>query len=69
MKNGLRFDTTDKINEEACACAEIMDVINEVVREIIKEYLEKSKFLSLSCDASEARKTSEEKKLVYMPRF
>ena len=42
-----------------------VDVISEVVREIIKEYLGKSKFMSVSCDASEVRKTSEEKELVY----
>ena len=58
MKNGLRFGTADKINVKACA--EMVDFISEVVREIIKEYLGKSKFMSVSCDASEARKTSEE---------
>ena len=63
MKNGSRFDTTEKINVKACA--EMVDVISEVVSEIIKEYLGKSKFMSVSCDASEARKTSEEKELVY----
>ena len=43
----------------------LVDVISEVVRKIIKEYLEKSKFMPLSYHASEARKTSEEKELVY----
>ena len=52
MKNGLQFGTTDKIN--AKACAEMVDVISEVVQEIIKEYLGKLKFMPVSCDASEA---------------
>ena len=63
MKNGLRFGTIDKINVKACT--ELVDVISEVVREIIKEYLGKSKFMLMCCDASEARKTSEEKELIY----
>ena len=63
MKNGLRFGTTDKINVKACA--EMVEVISEVVCKIIKEYLGKSKFMLVSCDASETGKTSEEKELVY----
>ena len=33
--------------------------------DIVQEYMEKSKLVSISFDASEARKTSEEKELVY----
>ena len=61
MEIGIKFGTTDKINDNACA--EMAVIIGDVLSDIVKEYTER--FMSISCAASEARKTSEEKELVY----
>ena len=63
MKNGVKFGLTDKC--DAKACAEFIDVLLEVVQNFMKKFIGNSKFISLSGDASEARKTSSEKELVF----
>ena len=63
MNNGLKFGSTDKWNNQACR--EIVDILAEVIRDIMKGYFREGNFLALSGDASEARKTSEEKELVF----
>ena len=63
MRNGLRFGTTDKTNNESCR--EMVDILADVIRDVIKGFFADGHFLSLSGDASEARKTSEEKELVF----
>ena len=63
MKNGVKFGSTDKC--DAKACAEFIDVLLEVVQNFMKKFIGNSKFIPLSGDASEARKTSSEKELVF----
>ena len=63
MRNGVRFGTTDKINN--FACVEMVDIICEVIVDMMKGFFKNANFVSLTGDASEARKTSEEKELVY----
>ena len=46
-------------------CAEFIDVLLEVVQNFMKKFIGNSKFISLTGDGSEARKTSSEKKLVF----
>ena len=62
MNNELKFGTTDKWNNEACR--EIVDILAEVFKDIMKGYFTDRNFLALSGDASVARKTSEGKELV-----
>ena len=59
----MKFGSTDKC--DAKACAEFIDVLLEVVQNFMKKSIGNSKFISLSGDASEARKTSSEKELVF----
>ena len=63
MRNGIPFGTVDKVNNKSCR--EMVDIISEVIMDIMKGYFEKGNFLSMSGDASEARKTAEEKELVF----
>ena len=63
MKNCVKFGSTDKC--DAKACAEFIDVFLEVVQIIMKKFISNSKFISLSGDASDARKMSSEKELVF----
>ena len=62
MRNGLKLGSVDKINE--MAYAEMIDVLAEVVMECMQEVIQKSNYLALSADASEAKK-KQEKELVY----
>ena len=59
IKNGLKLGTTDKLNE--MTCAEMVDVLSDVIMGFIKKAIESAHYLTLSADASEAKKTSEEK--------
>ena len=63
IKNRLKLGTTDKLNE--MTCAEMVDVLSDVIIGFIKKAIESAHYLALSADASEAKKTSEEKELVY----
>ena len=53
---------SDKWNDRACT--KVVDILAEVIRDM-RSYFQDGHFLSLSGDASEARKTSEEKELVF----
>lgn len=63
MNNGLKFGSTDKWNNKTFR--EIVDILAKVIRDFMKGYFAEVHFLALSGDASESRKTSEEKKLVF----
>lgn len=52
-----------KVNE--MTCAEMIDVLAEVVMDHMRGIGKKSNYLAFSADASEANKTSEEQKLVF----
>ena len=54
MRNGLNLGSVDQINE--MVCAEIIDILADVVMECMKEVIQKSNYLVLSADASEAKK-------------
>ena len=62
IKNGVKLGSMDKFNE--MACAGMIDVLAEVVMEFVKNVFENVKFMTVSCDASEASDASEEKELV-----
>ena len=64
MNNGLKCGSTSKWNNETCR--EIVDILAKVIRDVMKSYFAGGNFLALSGDASEARKTSEEKELVFI---
>ena len=61
--NGARITSNNKVNH--VACGEFAEIIAEVVHDFVKDLIEKSNFATISGDASEARKTSEEKELVF----
>ena len=56
MRNGLKLGSADKINE--MVCTEMIDILVEVVMECMKEVIQKSNYLALSADASEAKGAS-----------
>ena len=60
---GMKLGSSDKLNR--FACVEMIDILAEVVTDISKQLIQKSHFISLASDASEARKTSEEKELIF----
>ena len=64
MNNGLKCGSTSKWNNETCR--EIVDILAKVIRDVMKGYFAGGNFLALSGEASEARKTSEEKELVFI---
>ena len=43
----------------------MIDVLVEVISEMMKDYLEKARFVSVNGDGSQAWKTGEEKELMY----
>ena len=55
MRNGLKLSSVDKITE--MVCAEMIDILAEVVMECMKEVIQKSNYLALSADASEPKNT------------
>ena len=56
--------SADKINDKACA--ELTEMIFEVVKDKILSFINQSWFSRISGDANEARKTGEEKVLVFL---
>ena len=54
LRNGLKLGSVDKIKE--MVCAEMIDILVEVVMECMKEVIQISNYLVLSADASEAKK-------------
>ena len=59
----VKFGSTDKC--DAKDCAEFIDVLLEVAQNFMKKFIGNIKFISLSCDACEARKMSSEKELAF----
>ena len=63
-KDGIvKAGSTDKLNKTVCI--EVIDVLVEVISEMMKDYLEKARFVSVSGDGSQAWKTDKEKELIY----
>ena len=58
--NGVKAGSTDKLNKTLCI--EMIDILAEVISEMMKDYLEKARFFSVSGDDSEARKTGAREK-------
>ena len=54
----LKFGSTSKL-------CEIIDILCDVVKERVKRPFENSHFISLPGDACKARKTSEEKEIIF----
>ena len=64
IANGLSIMSTNKINDKACA--KLAEIISEIVRDKGSNFINQSRFSKISGDASEARKTSKEKELVFL---
>ena len=62
--NGLGLMSLDKINH--VACAKFAEIIAEVIQDKIAEFINQSRFHTISGDASESRKTTEDKELVFL---
>ena len=62
-ENGLKF-LQGKVSKQACK--EFMKILARIVRSDITKILDSAKFVSALSDGSEARKTKEEKELVYV---
>ena len=62
-RNGVKAGSTDKLNKTLCV--EMIDILAEVISEMMKDYLEKARFVSVSEDGSQAWKTGKEKDLIY----
>ena len=62
-RNDVKAGSTDKLNK--IVCVEMIDILAEAISEMKKDYLEKSRFVSVSGDGSQAWKTDEEKQLIY----
>ena len=66
MRNGVKFSTgMQKLNR--FMCAELITILASVVREMVKELVcsDATHFICLAGDRTEARKTREEKELVF----
>ena len=63
MFNGLKFGSVDKLNDKVCS--EIVNVIAAVIVGCLTDYFKEYNFITASVGASEPRKTSEEKELVF----
>ena len=50
--NGVKAGSTDKLNKTVCV--EMIDILAEVISEMMKDYLEKARFVSVSEDGSQA---------------
>ena len=61
-QNGIKGGSTDKLNKTVCV--EMIDILAEVVSEMMKDYLEKARLVSVSGDGSQAWKTGEEEELI-----
>ena len=62
-KNGVKLFSADKCNN--FACSELTEVICEVIESKVKQLCVATKFAAIYGDASESRKTSEEKELLF----
>ena len=62
-RNGFKAGSTDKLNKTLCV--KMIDILVEVISEMMKDYLEKARFVSVSGDGSQAWKTRGEKELIY----
>ena len=62
--NGLSLMSLDKVTH--VACAEFAEIIAEVIQDKIAEFINQSQFHTISGDASESRKTTEDKELVFL---
>ena len=62
-RNGVKAGSTDKFNKTVCI--EMIDVLAEVISEMMKDYLELARLVSVSGDGNKAWKTGEEKELIY----
>ena len=62
--NDLGLMSLDKIND--VVCAEFAEIIAEVIQDKIVEFINQSRFHTTSGDASEPRKTTEDKELVFL---
>ena len=62
--NDLGLMSLDKINH--VVCAEFAEIIVEVIQDKIVEFINQSRFHTTSGDASEPRKTTEDKELVFL---
>ena len=57
--NGIKAGSTDKLKKTVCV--EMNNILVEVISEMMKDYLEKARFVSVSEDGSQAWKTGEER--------
>ena len=57
--NGVKAGSTDKLNKTVCV--EMNNILVEVISEMMKDYLEKARFVSVSEDGSQAWKTGKER--------
>ena len=56
--------STDKTNDKACA--ELAETISEIAKDKVSYFINQSRFSTISRDVSKARKTGEEKELVFL---
>ena len=61
-QNGIEGGSTNKLNKTVCI--EMIDILAEVISEVMKDYLEKARFVSVSGDDSQAWKTGKEEELI-----
>ena len=61
-QNGIEGGNTNKLNKTVCI--EMIDILAEVMSEMMKDYLEKARLVSVSGDGSQAWKTGEEEELI-----
>ena len=62
--NGLGLMSLDKISH--VACAEFAEIIVEVIQDKIGEFINQSRFHTISGDTSKSRKTTEDKELAFL---
>ena len=62
--NGLPIMFANKINDKAFA--ELAEIISEDVKDKVSYFINQSRFNTISGDPSKARKTGEEKELVFL---
>ena len=65
--NGLPIMFANKINDKAFA--ELAEIISEDVKGKVSYFINQSRFSTISGDPSTARKTGEEKELVFLKIF
>ena len=64
MKSGIRVSSYDKLN--SATATEMATILCEIISQEITKYCTTGCFMSVSGDASEARKTAEAKELVFV---